>query len=67
MIEFFPEDPGLKWVECAGCKNLECAANLDACFLCTDPPELCHDCLATHNQQAHSEEEMNQFMEEVLR
>lgn len=61
MIELFREDPGLKWVECATCKNLECAANLDSCFLCTDPPDLCNDCLETHREQNHTEEEVRQF------
>jgi hypothetical protein len=61
VIEMFQEDPGLKWVECAACKNLECAANLDACFLCTDPPDLCHDCLETHTEQNHTKEEARQF------
>lgn len=65
MMELFVEDPGLKWVECAECKNLECAANLDACFLCTDAPDLCSDCLARHTEMNHTEAEIREFFEEV--
>lgn len=63
MINLPEQDPGLKWAECATCKNIECAANLVFCFICVDG-DLCFDCLKTHEAQAHTKEEMDRLFAE---
>lgn len=63
--QLFNEDPGLRQVECATCRRLECAANLVFCFICDDAPDVCIDCLTTHEQSTHTKEEIVAFFREV--